>query len=298
MHALLDGITLGSQAGIGGSVSLESGAATLQKAIAEAREHLAGSDDAHTRAYLRLLDQLLEQFEADRQDAAEDCFAQSLTAILGADPERRADLADAVGSLAFIVAPDDDPPATPDGAAAFRTLVGSADRLYGAGVVPLGRLPFISDRLLRLMVDEAGLELPDRVDSGQRLNAPPGRALATLAVSRKLLHAMESALGLELAPARLATYMYDPPGSHVRTHLDNRPYEAIFHMVLEHEVPGDGSPGSALVAHVPGRSEPVRVWLRPGEAVALSGRGTIHSWQQLAADERRTLIGIGFERVV
>jgi hypothetical protein len=83
----------------------------------------------------------------------------------------------------------------------------------------------------------------------------------------------------------------------VTTHTDNSAFELVFHLILEHDLPADGSPGSALVAHLPGQSQPTRIWLEPGEAVALSGRGTIHSWQRLAADERRTMIGIGFSRV-
>jgi len=90
--------------------------------------------------------------------------------------------------------------------------------------------------------------------------------------------------------------MYDPPGSQVRTHLDSSGYELTFHLILEHQLPADGSPGSARVAHLPADEGPRRLWLSPGEGVALSGRGTIHSWQRLCADERRTLIGIGFTR--
>jgi hypothetical protein len=91
-----------------------------------------------------------------------------------------------------------------------------------------------------------------------------------------------------------AVYLYDAPGSHVRTHVDARDYEVVFHLVLDHELPGGGSGGSALVAHLPAGTE--RLQVRPGEGVALRGRGTIHSWARLRDDERRTLIAIGFER--
>jgi hypothetical protein len=93
-------------------------------------------------------------------------------------------------------------------------------------------------------------------------------------------------------------YLHDPPGSHVRTHGDSRGYEFVFHLVLEHEVPPDTERlgGSALLVHRPGAVEPERVSLEPGEAVALRGRGSIHSWERLGPGERRTLIGIGFKR--
>ena len=268
----------------------------LHSALTQARDALSGVAEENEHAYAGLVEELFQHVETAGREGADARFAESIAAMLEADPDRRDDLADVVGSIAYKLAPDDIPPSTPDGAAAFRALISSADRLYGAGVKPLGRLPFISDRLLTLMVAEARVALPDRPDSDKRLNGEPGRALATLAVSRKLVRAMEAALGFAVAPVKLATYMYDPPGSHVRTHVDNRPYELIFHLILEHDVPADSSPGSALVTHLPGQAEPVRTWLRPGEAVALSGRGTIHSWQKLGPDERRTLIGIGFER--
>jgi hypothetical protein len=82
-----------------------------------------------------------------------------------------------------------------------------------------------------------------------------------------------------------------PAGIARRHHLDSREYELIFHMILEHDPPADGSPGSALVAHLPGQGTPVHV-SSPRDGVALSGRGTLHSWQRLGAGERRTMVEI------
>ena len=53
---------------------------------------------------------------------------------------------------------------------------------------------------------------------------------------------------------------------------------------------------SALVVHRVGEAEPQRVRLEAGEAVALRGRGTIHSWEPMGPDEERTLLAIGFQR--
>lgn len=219
-----------------------------------------------------------------------------LAAIAGADDDRRAALADVVGTIARRLAPDDEPPAGRACQAAWRVLVGIADRLYGSRVAAMGRLPFISARLVELMTLEARARLRERPESGRRVSAEGGRALASLAVSRRLEDAVGAALGYAVVPGYRALYAYDPPGSHVQSHVDARDYELIFHMVLEHDLPTDGSPGSALVAHLPGHINPARVWLRPGEGVALCGRGTIHSWQELREDERRTLVDVGFSR--
>jgi hypothetical protein len=67
-------------------------------------------------------------------------------------------------------------------------------------------------------------------------------------------------------------------------------------MVLEHDLPANGSPGSALIAHLPNQAAPTRIWVRPGKGVALCGRGTIHSWQKMQESERRTLIDVGWVR--
>jgi len=273
--------------------------ALISRALVEARETLSRGESAKFVTHLELIDELLQRVEVtEPPERVIGDLARSLATVrdVRVDDNRRAALVDVIGTVARQLAPSDEPAADPAIQKVWRELLAAADRLHGAGAVSLGRLPFVSDQLLELLVVEAGLELVDRPDRGTRVTGRPGRALATLAFSRKLAQTVGAALGGSVIANRQASYHYDPPGSHVRTHVDARSHELIFHMVLEHDVPDDGAPGSALVAHLPGRPGPQRLWLNPGEAVALSGRGTIHSWEQLRADERRTLIGIGFER--
>jgi hypothetical protein len=221
--------------------------------------------------------------------------SHSLAAMSG-DEEERSALADLAGSAARRLAPDDEPPTGSAAAFAWLVLVTMADRLYGSSVAALGRLPFVSGRLVELMAHEARAQLGHLPDSGSRSTAPGARALNALAVSRKLQDAISGGLGTPVAPGYRALYAYDPPSSHVATHLDSREYEQIFHMILEHEPPSDGTPGSALVAHLPNRPAPVHISLRPGEGVALCGRGTLHSWQRLGPGERRTMVEIAWTR--
>jgi hypothetical protein len=271
----------------------------ISRALLEARETLCAGESEKFLTHLELIDELLRRVEVtEPSEQVIGDLARSLATARDtrvAD-DRRAALVDVIGIVARQLAPSDVPVGDPAIQKLWRELIGAADRLYGAGVVSLGRLPFVSDRLLELLVVEAGIELVDRPARGARVTGRPGRALATLAFSRKLEQTVGAALGSSVIANRQASYHYDPPGSHVGTHVDARSHELIFHMVLEHDVPDDGIRGSALVAHLPGRPGPQRLWLQPGDAVALSGRGTIHSWEQLRADERRTLIGIGFER--
>ena len=198
----------------------------------------------------------------------------------------RDELGDVLGVFAQRLTPAGD---------AWPALVRALDLLYGSGVHPLGRLDFVGDELLELLRAEARAHRPEQQLPGRR-PAPgrAGRTLASLAVSRQLREAVSDAVGFAVAPTHDAVYQYDPPGSHVRTHVDTRDYHLVLHLLVEHTLPADGSPGSALLAHLPGPPGPRRVPLAAGEAVVLQGRGTIHSWEPLRADEQRTLIAIGF----
>ena len=182
---------------------------------------------------------------------------------------------------------------TPAGEA-WQALVTALDRLYGSGVHPLGGLDFVGDELLDLLRAEAREQRPVQRQGRRSAPGQAGRVLASLAVSRQLREAVSGAVGFEVAPTHDAVYQYDPPGSHVRTHVDTRAYPLVLHLLVEHTLPRDGIPGSALLVHLPGRPGPTRVPLAAGEAVVLRGRGTIHSWEPLRDDEERTLIAVGF----
>jgi hypothetical protein len=216
-------------------------------------------------------------------------LADRLVELAGSDADRRADFTDAIGRAAARLAPDGEAPRSGAEAEAWRALVGAAARLHGFGAAALGRLPFVSDRLLEVLAAEARAGLP-RSPGARRAVVPSGRMLTNVARSRKLRDAVSAALEIAVAPTGNAVYEYDPPRSHVATHVDSRSYELVVHLVIEH-----GGPGvSELVVHRPDALEPDRVALRAGEGVALRGRGTIHSWRPLGDDEDRLLAAIGF----
>jgi hypothetical protein len=116
-------------------------------------------------------------------------------------------------------------------------------------------------------------------------------------VSRQLRECVSAALGFAVVPTYEAVYEYDPPGSHVGTHVDSRAYEIVFHLLLEHASSLGDAGESVLVVHLPGEWSPTRIAVSPGDAVVLRGRGTIHSWQAMGDDDRRTLVAVGFRTV-
>jgi hypothetical protein len=259
----------------------------LADALADRRDALSSGAARSQGGELGLIDELL----ASKPQGALPAW---LAAAAGPDGERREVLGDVLGSVARRLAHTGDAPTEGAAAEAWQALATALDELYGGGVRPLGRLPFISDALLALLVTEARQQLPAHDQASRPAPGPPGRVLASLAVSPKLRESVASAFGHEIFPTYDAVYLYDPPGSHVRTHVDTRDYELVFHLILEHTLPRDRSEGSALIVHLPEEREPTRLPVEPGEAVALRGRGTIHSWEPLRDDEHRTMIAIGF----
>ncbi len=258
----------------------------LAAALVDIRAALSSeANEAHGEK-VALIDEMLQPLD---QDAPGGSLADWLAGFAGPEEERKELLADIVSLIARDLAPDDDPPSERGAAELWQALVILVDRLYGSGVEPMGRLPFISDRLLEMLAAEAQ-------NAGRRVDraGEAGRVLASLAVSRKLRDAVATAVGFPVAPTYRAVYLYDLPRSHVRTHVDTHDYEVVFHLILEHAVPQDGK-GSALVVHRPGEASARRVRLKPGEAVALRGRGMIHSWEPVGAQEHRTLLAIGFQ---
>ncbi|MDB4889674.1 MAG: hypothetical protein JWL61_1529 [Gemmatimonadetes bacterium] len=269
----------------------------MSEAGAAAREVLVGALSSHVAAASGptpdLLTQLLIRLRKPAGD--DDSLVHSLVAFAGVDDDRRAELTNIVGVAARELAPDDVPPVRGAAAEAWRALVVTADRLHGSGAYALGRPAFVTDRLLGLLVEESRAERPSDL-GGRRATSAPGDVLAALAVSRQLATAMNDALPFKVVPTYDALYEYDPPGGRVRTHVDSRDFEIVFHLLLEQPSPAGEEAKSVLVVHRPLESEPSRLRLRVGEAVVLRGRGTIHSWEPLGREETRTLVAVGFTR--
>src|SRR5215208_6281250 len=119
-------------------------------------------------------------------EARDETLGEWLVEFAGPDAERRATMADVIGIAARRLAPDDEPPADGAAAAAWRALVVAADRLHGGGVRALGRLPFVGDDRLALLVAEARAQMPEHSGGARRTVGNAGDALAALAVSRGL----------------------------------------------------------------------------------------------------------------
>ncbi len=176
---------------------------------------------------------------------------------------------------------------------AWRALILAAARLHTGRLARLQRRAFLSDRGWQALRDEARGRAP-AMRARRTHHSPPGPVLQLLAVNRRLQRAVAQAIGVPVVPAYSAVYMYAPPRSHMPPHLDSSDFEIIVHVVLEHDGWVRGR-SSALIVHHPLRE--VRCAVAPGAAVVLAGRGAVHQWEPLGAQERRTLIGIGFKPV-
>lgn len=236
---------------------------------------------------------------ARTQRSGDAAFEAGLDALLVRLPNLATDYDAAVAlldSISLLVSRG----ATPDEPARavfFDGVARVADRVAGSGVFPLSRPSFLSDELLRLLRDEARAQLTEDPLSTHRTTRGAGDVLAHVAVSRQLREACSVAAGIALVPTLDALYEYDPPNSHVRTHLDGSGYPWTCHLLVEHRRLSTNIPEpSVLLAHVPG--EGIRGYtLYEGDAVVLRGRSTLHAWKQLGPDERRTLTAVGFRSV-
>lgn len=140
---------------------------------------------------------------------------------------------------------------------------------------PLGRLPFVGDRLLAELAAEAERQRPD---------GSPGPVLRRLAVSRQLREAVSAAIGTEVAPTYNALYQYHEADTRLRRHRDGPGYDVVFHLTVSHDRP-------ASVLTVEGHGD---VALPPGESLVLRGQDVVHGWVPLTPGERRTLVAVGF----
>lgn len=142
-------------------------------------------------------------------------------------------------------------------------------------VRPLGRLPFVGDRLLAELAAEAEQQRPD---------GSPGPVLRRLAVSRQLREAVGEAIGTEVVSTYQALYQYHEAGTALRRHRDGPGYEIVFHLTVSHDRP-------ASVLCIEGHGD---VSLPPGDGLVLRGRDVVHGWVPLTPGERRTLVAVGF----
>jgi hypothetical protein len=247
----------------------------LENELLQLRETLSADPGAHRQMVDELLRALRTRSEQSGPDAVE-----LLVATAGSDGERRAALTDIVGTIARRLAPEDEPPVGSDTATVWRMLVAIADRLHGSGVAVMGRLPFISDRLLELMVAEAREQLPERPGSGPRRSAKGGRALAGVAVSGKLKEAIGAArlpCAIRIRPAGVARK--NPPRlRRLRAHLPPGPRARSACRWLRRIGTGRSSTGSGRADADLASARRRRRALRPGHyplvAEAARGRAT------------------------
>lgn len=242
------------------------------------------------RRLAKILGRLRRESGPGTWSAARDRLARKLAVELAArgdGPSRplRVLVAYAAGALA----PDGLPPTDPLLAAAFGTVILVFERLYGSGIHPLGRLPFVGRRhLAQLLAETRANARRGRKSSGRR----PGLRGRELAVDPRLMEAVGRAAGKRVAPGLEARYLfYAKPGDCFWPHPDDPKYAMNVLLCLDRRPPDDGGPASCFYAfRSDGRRR--RIDLRPGEALAVAARGVVHGREPLRRGERVTLLSI------
>jgi hypothetical protein len=98
-----------------------------------------------------------------------------------------------------------------------------------------------------------------------------------------------------ITPTGRANYLYyDRPGLGIDPHVDNEEFSLNVVMMLEHvhrENP------SALVLY-PGDAPMQRIFLSPGEIIALYADSVTHARERMATDERVSIVAFGFQPIL
>jgi hypothetical protein len=210
--------------------------------------------------------------DASRACQAARILSAALSADPGADP---AAVADACG-----VDPEglaDAIPHAADYTDELSPLVALAAHLHPAGWWWTDPLRIFDDALLDAL----------RAEAQPTVTTDTAPVLAALCTSDAVADAASRAAGRPLVPSLSAAFQFD---EELPIHLDREPFHFVLHVVIEHYHP-PGAPGARL--RMLGPTGEQRLAPGVGEGLVLAGRGTLHCWEPLAEDERRTMIAIG-----
>jgi hypothetical protein len=118
--------------------------------------------------------------------------------------------------------------------------------------------------------------------------APLARQIAT---SEHLALLLNPLVG-RVVPTGKANYLYyDEPGMGIEPHLDTDEFSLNVILMLDHTSPD--TKRSALVLY-PTAEPPVRIYLAPGEIIAIFADSVIHAREYMGQDERVSIAAFGF----
>ena len=164
-------------------------------------------------------------------------------------------------------------------------------QLFPSGMKFIGPLDCVESRLPALRREtRAGLRIGRRASG--RTPGPEGR---NLAVHPALISAIGRAFGKQMAPGYLARFLfYARAGDHIWPHPDDPKFDATVLACVRHDMPPNGSKGSAFIAYTPnGRIK--RYPLAPGSVLALEP-GLVHAREPVKRGERVVLLSIALVR--
>ena len=179
--------------------------------------------------------------------------------------------------------------ATPGAPRALRAILQILARAEPTGVLWQGRLPCMTDELLRDLQQEAEQIHDATIAPGGHVFGGIGTVADRFIASDALGQFIAPLVG-ETVPAVNSSYIfYYTEGTGVGPHLDNIPFNLLTMLRQSHVL----APGRFVTYGTDG--EPNRIRLRPGESVLYHSGATLHAREPLKRDETVWLLSVGFQ---
>ncbi|CAL9571721.1 hypothetical protein SUDANB95_04808 [Actinosynnema sp. ALI-1.44] len=156
-----------------------------------------------------------------------------------------------------------------------------------------GRPDWLTDDVLKGLVDEAAALRPGAVLLHRQHHAPCGPVASAFADSADL-HALIREHAGPAAPAGRANYLYyDDPGQGIDPHIDHGDFQLNVLLTLDHQA--ENRSRSHLVLFPHGPEKPLRIDQRPGELVLFWATAVVHARTNVGPGEQVRNIGIGYQ---
>jgi hypothetical protein len=203
-----------------------------------------------------------------------------------------------LGLAAGGLSPDFRTPSRPEKRAAFDTVGETLARLqpYSARISPngiayRGRPDFMTDEVLRSLIEEAEVLRPRAIPYEEHFLGTGAPIANRMAVSAELGGLVKAHAG-DVQPTGVASFLfYDAPGQGIEPHIDTDIFSLNVILMLKHV--GGGDQRSCLVVFPPGR-EPERLDLVPGEMVIMFAGSITHGREFVKPDEEVAILTFGF----
>ncbi len=201
-----------------------------------------------------------------------------------------------LGVAAGGLAPQAAAPLDDEKAQAFGAVLRCLSFIHPTGIIWQGRIPSVRDDVLSELQAEAESSRVRAERADRYLLSAAGPVALSLGQSQEMKDFVET-LPVRIEPSGAASYIYyEGEKAGLDPHVDAESYGVNMIFVLKH-TNGNNLPASKLVIYEPS-GEAKRILLAPGECVVLHASGTVHARENLQAEEKVTLLTLGFEQKI